>query len=140
MLIEEENFRNLFGKHIIIKNEESAKNIAKTYEVVKIIEERGEFIGSMEDIKANEDANALLTIPYIDHTAGISFGILDVLHIDKNNHIDIIKKDPIVEEVGVSNVIRKEGLEDSEFIYLEEATNYGDLDLKKYANEENCYY
>lgn len=139
MLIGEANFRDLIGEHIIIKNKCIARYSAKMYEVIKIMEEKGDFDGKLDDIEANEDANALLAIPYIDHATGLSFGILEVLHIDKNNHFDIIKRNSVVEEVGMTNRTRREDVKAEEFIYLEESANPNDLDLEKYSKEKNTY-
>lgn len=117
MKIRDEDFRKLYKNPIIIKDEEISRKMAKSLLIDSVFEDglSGEEIKERIDaIEIDERINSLLVIPYIDHTAGMSFHVLTTSSI-KNGNVEIFKRDDFTAMI----TSRKDNVNDCEFEYLE---------------------
>lgn len=135
MLIKEEHFRNLYKKIIVIKNKEFAHQIAQTFQIDTVWSEEisdEELMERLNSIKTSNDINSILAVPYIDHTAGISFLVLALSHWE-NNEVDITKR----EDFSVWSIARMDNFLDSEFEYLKNLKINDDFELDYYSDYIN---
>lgn len=141
MLIKEEHFRNLYKKPIIIKNKEFAHEIARSLQIDSIWEDdlSGEELSQkMKSLEIDENINSVLAIPYIDHTAGMSFHVLTTATAGKYN-VDIKRR----EDFSAMINSRKDKVNNSEFEYLENLNVNNDFDMQDYARSieiANSYF
>lgn len=132
MKIHEEHFRNLYKSFVIIKSEKLAPKIARSLQIGSVMEERisnEEFEQRLNSIKIDDKINAIFAIPYIDHTAGISFLTLSVAALDGEN-ADIVRRESFE---GIVN-FRKNDVNECEFEYLENLNVNADFDIDYYQD------
>ncbi|WP_407454829.1 hypothetical protein [Methanobrevibacter sp.] len=130
MLIKEENFRNLYKTPIIIKNKEFSHQIAQSLQIDSIWEDdisSDELKEKLESIKIDDNINAILAFPYIDHTSGMSILILSTASINDKD-VTINKR----EDFSVWSIARKDNINNSEFEYLENLNVNDDFNLGYY--------
>ena len=141
MIIKNEHFRNLYKKPIIIKNEEFSKEIARSLLLDSVLEDdltSDELKEKFESIEVDEKINSTLAIPYIDHTAGMSFHILATAILDYDK-VNIIKRD----DFSIMINSRKDKVNNSEFEYLDNLQTNNDFDIKEYSRSieiANSYF
>lgn len=140
MLIREENFRELYGSYIIVKNKDIAQKVAKGFQIDSIMsddisdEELEERFNSLD---VPEDINSVFVVPYIDYQRGISFLTLTYAYYNEDT-VNIYKRNDNFE---VFSITRRESFENSEFIRIDEISNVFTEDgfdlncFEEYANE-----
>ena len=118
-------------KPIVIKDKQFAHETARSLQIDSIMEDDitgDEIKERLESMEIDENINSLLAIPYIDHTAGISFKILTTSTIDDDN-VEIHKRD---DPFLVLLTCRKDKVNDSEFEYLEKLNANEDFSIDDY--------
>lgn len=141
MLIKDEDFRNLYKSYVIIKDDKFSRQIAQTLLINTILEDNPtdkDLKEKIDSIPIDGDINAIFAVPYIDHTAGMSFLVLSTASLNGKNVV--IKKR---EKFDTLSNTRKESVNDFEFEYLENLNVNGDFDLEhysEYAKIANSYF
>lgn len=130
MLLKDEHFRNYCKKPILIKNKKFSHQIAQGLEIDSIWEDglsSEELKEKIEAIKVNDKINAIFAIPYIDHTAGISFLTLSTAVLEGENAVICKRKD-----FDVMSNFRKSDVNECEFEYLDNLNVNEDFDFEYY--------
>lgn len=136
MLIKDEHFRNYYKKPIVIKDKQFAHEMARTLQIDSIMDDdpaEEEIRQRLASLEINEDINSLIVVPYIDHTAGISFMTMTTSTID-NDTIEIYRREDLF--LVMANC-RKDRVSDLEFEYLENLKTNEDFNLDDYSGLMN---
>lgn len=132
MLINQENFRNLYKNPIIIKDKEFAQEIARSLKIDSIMDDDitdEELSSRFKSLEVDESINAVLSVPYVDHTTGMSFFVMALASIDDNN-ITIFKRE---DNFSIWINSRKDKVDNSEFEYLENLNSTDEFDMNDYS-------
>lgn len=130
MQIQEEHFRKLYKEPIIVKDQNIAHEMARNLLIDTVWDDdiSGEELKErMDAIEIDESLNSILVIPYIDHTAGMSFHFLTTATVNGNN-ANITKR----EDFSAMINIRKDKVNDLEFEYLKNLNVNPDFNLDQY--------
>lgn len=135
IFIKDEKFRNLFAKFIVIKDEEFAQRQAKLFHIDSIIGDEEDLDGDeiferIENYSLKEEVNSVLVLPYVDHTAGLSFQTVTACLLEDNKLVPYQRPD----NFSVGSNIRWDAVEDFEFEYLENLRVHADFDLDTYTS------
>lgn len=133
MLIKDESFRNLFLSMIVLRDEEVANEIARYLKIEEIIGKDGDFDNFEEKLQSfdcDEKINSLVLMPYVDHSAGMSFLVLTTGYIKEK----FILHDR--DDFSSMSVIRKDKLNNSEFIHVKDLADFclEDFDINKFED------
>ena len=131
MLIKDEHYRNYYKRPIVIKNRKFAHETARSMQIDSIMEDGltgDEIAERMQSLEIDEDINSVLAVPYIDHTAGISFLVLATSTADESS-VEIHRPEDLF---AVRIICRKDNVCDSEFEYLKNLNANDDFDLDQY--------
>ena len=131
MLIKDEHFRKLYKRPIIIKDKEFSHKIARSLVIDTVWDDDlsdEELKDRMESIEIEDTTNSILVIPYIDHTAGMSFHVLTTASINHDT-VKIFKRDNFEAMINC----RKDSVNNSEFEYLENLNVNEDFNLEDYS-------
>ena len=135
IFIKDEKFRNLFAKFIVIKDEEFAQRQAKLFHMDSIIgDEEGldgdEIFERIENYSLKEEVNSILVLPYVDHTAGLSFQTVATCFLEDDKLLIYERNDSFK---TLTNS-RWGAVKDFEFEYLENLKIPADFDLDSYTS------
>lgn len=122
MLVGDEHFRKLYHSFIIVKSKEDAISQEQFFKISTIDFDSLE--DELHNIPVENDVNSLLLYPYIDHTAGMSFLVVATAFLEDNRAI-IYNRDSF----EVMSTIRKDKLNDKEFVYANDCYVNEDFDL-----------
>lgn len=131
MIIRNAHFRLIYQRPIIIKGEEISKEMARYLKIDSVMDDglsSEELKERIDAIKIDESINAILVIPYIDHTAGISFHLLATASLIHDS-VNIFKREDSV----MMNIRKDHKVNDLEFEYLENLNVNDDFDLDDYT-------
>ena len=131
MQIQEEHFRNLYKQPIIVKDKKIAHEMARNLLIDTVWEDdlSGEELKQKLDaIVIDETLNSILVIPYIDHTAGISFHFLTTATVNGNN-VNITKREDFS---AMINIRKDDKINNLEFEYLKNLNVNPDFSLDQY--------
>ena len=132
MLIKDEHFRNYYKRPVVIYDNEFSHEIARTLKIDSIMADDpsgDEIQERLKSIEIDENINSIVAVPYINHTAGISFMILANSKADKSS-IEIFKR----EDFSVMINCRKDKVDNCEFEYLDNLNVNRDFDPDDYSN------
>ena len=124
MLIKDEHFRNLYKSFIVLKSREDAEMQQKFLKLPSMDIDSDEI--TLEDIPLDYDTNAVILYPYIDHTAGMSFLVIATALLEGDFMTVYDRQD----NFEVCSTIRKESLNDKEFIFAENLKVQSGFDFK----------
>ena len=122
MLIRDENFRELYGSYIIVKNRDNAQDVARSFQIDSIMDEdldNDEFQKKFKSIKIPKDINSLLVVPYIDYERGLSFLTLSYAYYDGDS-VNIYKRN---DDFSIFSITRRDAFENSQFLRIDEIKN-----------------
>lgn len=131
MRIGEVPFRDIMGKMLLVESNLSG-NIEQLFQLAAS-DSMDNLLSdeiSLDDLPAVNNVNSLLVSPYIDHQAGISFLVLATSYTD-----DEIAINERADSFSVFSTLRKNELNDAEFIYID-SNELMDLTIyEEYATE-----
>ena len=121
MLIRDENFRELYGSYIIVKNKRNAQDVVRTFQIDSIIGDfdDDDFEEKFKSIEVSDDINSLLVVPYIDYERGLSFLTLTYASYDGKS-VNIYKRN---DDFSIFSITRKDAFDNSEFLRIDEIDN-----------------
>lgn len=131
MLIRQEHFRRMYQRPIIIKGEEISKEMARYLQIESVIDDElssEQLKEKIDAIEVDEAINSILVIPYIDHTAGMSFHLISTSSI-VHDSVTIFRREDLSAMV---NIRKDNKVNDLEFEYLENLNVNDDFDLDDY--------
>lgn len=140
MRIGEVPFRDIMGKMLLVESNLSG-NIEQLFQLTTS-DSMDNLLSdeiNLDDLPAVNNVNSFLVSPYIDHQAGISFLVLATSYTD-----DEIAINERADSFSVFSTLRKNELNDAEFIYIDSNElmdltiyeEYATETLKGYGNDD----
>lgn len=135
IFIKDETFRNLFANFIVIKDAELSIRQAKMFHIDSIIGddenlEGEELFERINNYELEEEVNSMILLPYVDHTAGLSFQMVATCLL-KNDKLTVYERE---DDFQILSNYRFDSLKDVEFEYLDNLDLNPDFDIESYKD------
>ena len=120
MLIKDAKFRDIYMEYLVILSKEEAEMQERMFNIESIMNNSSddEISDKIKNSPVDKNVNAILTVPYVDHMAGISFLVLATGYF-KDNNLHIYKRN----DFSTFQIIRKDRFYDVEFVLLDDLNN-----------------
>ena len=118
MLIKNAKFRDIYLKYLVILSQEDAEMQERMFNIESImdsVKDDDDLSDKLKHSAVDKNVNAILTVPYIDHSAGISFLVLATGYCEDND-LHIYKR----KDFSTFQTVRKDKFDDVDFVLLED--------------------
>lgn len=118
MMIKDAKFRDIYLKYVVILSKEDAEMNERMFNIAAIMDsigDDGDLGEALKTFPIDNEVNAVVTVPYIDHQAGLSFLVLATALIEDNNLFIYRRND-----FSAAIKVRRDKYEDDEFMLFED--------------------